>query len=242
MSYTYQNKVYQDIFTLGKEMYLNSDEFAKELRKESLLSFIENEDKKKYEAIMRLSLQSNPDDVFVFKASYILNPFMSLRIKGRMFTTYQDLGKKMLYSAPNPDPLLLELVRYGLITEQMKNISFDQSHRRIYEKVLELEHLRDEDLIYSYFAIAYELSGMTCIIYNGVRYQDIFNLCYFLCKNTPDLDSLGANLSVSPLLRAYKDYNQDGTDIDTYLHLCQESDKNEQTLEDFLAKRKAKIS
>lgn len=242
MTYTWKKRTYGDLFALGREMYLDSDSFAKELRKEPLLSFLSSLDRKKYESITRLSLQSIPDDVFVFKASYLLNPFMSLRIKGRLFPTYQDLGRSMLMTSPNPDPTLLELVRYSLITEQMQNVAFQESHPDIYGKILELERYSGEDLLYSYFAIAYTLSGSTSILYDGREFQDTFNLCYFLCRNESDLETLGATLSVSPLLRAYQNHSKDRTDIALYLHLCEECDSNQKALDEFLEKRKVNLS
>ena len=115
------NRDYDDIFQLAKEMYLAYDIYASELRKEELLAFIDSQDSKKAAKIKALSLLSLPDDIFVFKASYILNPFMSLRFKGFLFKDYQELGTTMLSYAPSPSPILTLLVRYSLISEHMKN-------------------------------------------------------------------------------------------------------------------------
>lgn len=231
-------KLYEDIFQLAKEMYLDSDYFADELHREPLLSFIQSRDEKKYEKIQKLSLLSIPDDIFVFKASYILNPFMSLRFKGFCFEDYQQLGETMLSFSPTPSPVLTLLVRYGLLSEHMKMTYYEHDHPEDYAKMLSLEKLSETDLPYSYFMIGYFLSKRTTIYYKGLEYKDIFNLTYFLCKQEEDLEALGESLSKSPLLRAYSQYSKDNAAIENYLHLCRETDKSENLLRQYLKKRK----
>lgn len=238
MGYKINNKEYEDVFALGKEMFLFSDLAAKELRKEPLLDFIRSQDEKKYEKVRKLSLLSIPDDVFVFKVSYVLNPYMSLRMKGYCFDDYVSLGEAMLASAPRSNPVFMELMRYQLISEQMKSTFYDTDHPSVYRKTLELERIGVQDSLYAYFCLAYYLSHKTTIIYDGVEYQDIFNFTYFLCKKEKDLDGLGESLTSSPLLRAYSQFNKDGTDIDAYFHLCRENSKSERALNEFLKQRK----
>jgi L-rhamnose mutarotase len=236
MSYTYKSKTYDSLFTLAKDMYLFSDEMAKELRSENLVSFLKEKDNEKYEKIKKLYLLSIPDDVFVFKASYILNPYMSLRIKGFCFDSYEALGKTMLAYGPGLDPVLLELVRYQLISEQMLSSDYAKDHIDIYNQVLELENLSDSSL--AYFSLGYFLSKKTTIVFNGVEYKDIYNLTYFLCKKEKDLGTLGSYLAFSPLLEAYSKYSTEEEGINNYLHLCQELDKSEKTFAEFLDKKR----
>lgn len=240
MTYTLDERIYDNLFTLGKEMYLDSDLFAQELRRGTLLSFIQSLDKEKYERIQKLTLQALPNDVFVYEASYILNPFMSLRIKNRKFDTYEELGKAMLSTSPKADPILLELVKYGLISPQMKRTFFDAEHRGLYLKIVDLEETAEKSLLESYFSIAYALYPGKKIIYNGVEYKDLVNLCYFLCKSEKDLSSLGASFSSSPLLKAYHKAFPEEMDLDTYFHLCNQADLQKEKLDAFLKKRKEK--
>lgn len=235
-------KEYQDIFHLALDIYQSSDYFAKELRKEELLSFIRKEDEAKYEKIVKLSLLSLPDDVFVFKASYILNPFMSLRIKGFCFDNYRQLGETLLAFSPNPNHVLTELLRYSLISKHMESIYYQGTNREEYEKILFFEKLSERDLPYAYFSLGYYLSKKTTIIYEGKEYQDIFDLTYFLCKKEKDLNTLGAYLSKSPLLKAYSEYGKHSKKMEEYLHICEEVDKSEKKLDEFLSKKKQKTS
>ena len=237
----FNDKNYSDIFQLAKDMYLDSDYYSKALHQEQLLDFIKRQDPKKHEKILKLSLLSFPDDVFVFKASYILNPFMSLRIKGFCFANYEELGKTMLSYSPTPNPVLTLLVRYALLSEHMRITYYKHDHQEDYEKMLALEKLSEKDLPYSYYMIGYFLSKSTSIYYRGIEYKDIFNLTYFLCKQEKDLESLGEYLSKSPLLRAYGHYAKETTPIQTYLHLCHEADRSEDLLKEFLNKRKNEL-
>ncbi len=229
---------YQDIFHLALDIYKSSDYFARELRKDELLSFIKNEDESKYEKIVKLSLLSLPDDVFVFKASYILNPFMSLRIKGFCFDNYKQLGEALLAFSPNPNPILTELLRYSLISKHMESIYYQGTNKEEYEKILFFEKQAETNLPYAYFSLGYYLSKKTTIIYEGKEYQDIFDLTYFLCKREKDLNSLGAYLSKSPLLKAYSEYGKHSKKMEEYLHICSEVDKSEKKLDNFLTKKK----
>ena len=232
------NRDYDDIFQLAKEMYLAYDIYASELRKEELLAFIDSQDSKKAAKIKAISLLSLPDDIFVFKASYILNPFMSLRFKGFLFKDYQELGTTMLSYAPSPSPILTLLVRYSLISEHMKNTFYSEDHPEVFENVQSLEKYSEQDLPYAYYALAYFLSKKKTIIYQGVEYQDVFNFVYYLCKQEKDLGSIGTYLSKSSYIRAYSEVSDDGDKIQEYLHLCKEVDRSQKDLEDFLLKKR----
>mgnify|MGYP000873554989 CR=1 FL=1 len=241
MSYKIDNTEFTDLFSLAKIFYLHSDFFSRELRESKLFDFIEELDSSKAEKIKKLSLLSLPDDVFVFKSSYILNPYMDLRIKGYRFKDYHDLGKAMLAYGPSTDQVLLELVRYGLLSQQMESSLFADDHREIYLRVKEIEEKSEEDSQFAYFSLGYYLSGNQTIIYKGIEYQNIYNLTYFLAKQEKDLDSLGAYLSFSPLFKAYSLFSkEDGKKVESYLHLCQELEKSSRSLQDFLEKNKEK--
>jgi hypothetical protein len=239
MTYTFHGKTYADIFALAKDFYLASDEAGAALRSGAMLPFLRENAPEKTEKVQKLSLLSLPDDVFVFKASYVLNPYMSFRIKGYVFEDYALLGRTMLSYAPSFDPVLLSMVRYHLLSEQMESGGKREEDPELYRKVREIEESPDEDLV-SYYSLGYLLSGKQTILYKNVEYQDLYNLTYFLCKSEKDLDSLGAYLAFSPLLKAYARYGKEKEITESYLHLCEETEKSETRLRDFLARRKKK--
>lgn len=232
------NKEYEDLFQLAKDMYLDSTFYAKELRNESFLDMIKSIDNRKYTIINNLSLLSLPDDIFVFKASYVLNPFMSFRFRGYIFEDYQKLGEKMLNFSPNPNPILSEIVRHSLVSQHMGLTYYNNDHKEIFNQVIEIEKLSEKNLTYAYYCLSYYLSKKKSIIFNGVEYKDLFNFTYYALKNGMDLDNLGAYLSKSPLISAYKDYSDDKEGLIEYLHLCKEVEKSQQSLINFLNKKK----
>lgn len=231
-------KDYQDIFRLALDIYQASDYFARELRKDTLLSFIREKDAEKYEKLVHLSLLSLPDDVFAFKASFLLNPFMSFRIKGFCFKNYKELGETMLSFSPNPNPVLTELLRYFLLSQHMKETYYSESHPKEYQMVLALEKTAEKDVYYAYYCLGYYLSGKKTILYDGKEYQDLFDLTYFLCKKEKDLDTLGSYLAKSPLLRAYAKYGKRGQQTEEYLHIVDALEKSERKLDAFLSRKK----
>ena len=238
MTYTHKDKTYQDIFSLAKDLYLDSDFYAKELRDGEVLDFIKEQDEAKYERLQMLSLLSLSDDVFVFKAGEVLNPFMSFRLKGMCFETYQEIGEKMLLTSPNVDSVLVQIIRYDLLSDHMKTTFFSSSHKEMFETVSSIEKEGGEDIPYAYFHMAYYLSKKKSIYFRGKEYPDLYNLTYFLCKKEKDLIALGSYLSHSPLLKAYSLYSKEKEGIIRYLHLCEEVEKAKNNLDEFLEKRR----
>ena len=230
---------YTDIYQLAKVMYLFNDFFAEELRKEELLKFIRDEDENKYKRIISLSSLPLPDDVFVFRASYILNPYMNFRIKGFSFYDYKDLGKTMLAYSPSFNSTLLNVVRFSLLSYQMHVSLYDREHEEVIREVIKIENEVKNDISYAYFLLGYYLSGSTSIIYKGYEYKNLYSLMYFLCKREKNLQLLGNYLSTSPLLKAYSKFSKDSDEVSTYLHLCEENDKSEKKLIEFLTSKEA---
>ena len=102
MIYIFNDVPYNNIFSLAKIIYKNYNSFSKLfIQDENLLNFVKEQDKEKYEKLIKISKLYYPDDVFLFKVTYILNPFISLRIRDEEFSSYSDLGKKMLLSSPD---------------------------------------------------------------------------------------------------------------------------------------------
>lgn len=238
MTYLYHGIDYDSLFELAKVMDQDSEYFSRELRNENLLSFIRERDERKAEKIKRLSPLSYPDDVFVFLASYVLNPFMDFRLGGYRFSSYKLLGEKMLLSSPNMNTVLLQIVSYQLLSKHMHSTQYDIDHKAVFDKVLSIERQADKDREKAYFSLAYFLSGKKTLLYKGVEYKDIYNFTHYLMQKERDIEALGTYLSTSPLIEAYRDYAKEGEEIDIYLHLVERYDKDHAKLMDFLDRKK----
>ena len=239
MIYIFNDVPYNNIFSLAKIIYKNYNSFSKLFRQdENLLNFVKEQDKEKYEKLIKISKLYYPDDVFLFKVTYILNPFISLRIRDEEFSSYSDLGKKMLLSSPDISSKYFPLIQYDLISYHMEMTGFNKKDEELFLKVKEIE--KDEHKQYVYFYLAYLLSKKTTIIYHSEEYKDIYSLCYYILKEEDDISSLGNILSEASFLKAYKDFSRDGKSISAYLHLCSQLKNSEEKLTIFLKKRDRK--
>lgn len=234
--YQYQGKDVSDIFALSKVMYLDSDYFAKEVRTPAFLEFVRQADVNKAERLKKLLLLSVPDDILVFRASLILNPYLSFRFKGYLFNDYAALGRLMLSSAPETNPVLMEVVRYSLVSLHLLFSSSGTQQEKVQE-IMAIEKEGANDLSYAYFLLAYDLSKTTTLIYQKKEYSDIFNFVYYLRSSKTDLAELGNYLADSPLLRAYSHFSKDGKLVEEYLHLNRELDLSEKGFLDATKKR-----
>ncbi len=238
MTYLYRKKEYDSLFELAKVMFLDSEYFSKELRKGTLLDFIAEKDPDKAEKVKKLSPLSYPDDVFVFLASYVLNPYMSFRIGKHVFSTYKEMGESMLSYAPNMNNVLLHIVSYQLLSHHMISTLYAKEHPKMLKEVMRIEKEAERNREKAYFSLAYFLSGKKTIIYKGVEYKDIYNLTHYLMQQEPNLDALGTYLSTSPLIEAYKDYSSAKQELDVYFHVVESYDRDRRNLDDFLKRKK----
>lgn len=242
MIYTYKNEIYEDIFSLAKVMYLDDSFFLSEFKNnEDLLHFIEEKNVLKAEKIRKLLSLALPEDILIYKISYLLNPTMSFRFHGLLFEDYKDLGQHMLYSSPYPDPLFMKMMAYQVLSSQMFSSLYAYSHSKQFEKVVSLEKQFATAPEESYFLLAYFLSGKTTLIYKGTEYEDLFNFVYYLSQSQEDKSALGKEISHSPYLKAYAKANKKEHLLDEYLHLNSELEKSEKNLDTFLKAREKKI-
>ncbi len=239
MKYKVLDKEYKNLFELAKDVYKNSDYFAYYLKSPEFLDILSVKDSEKAEKISKLSKQMLPDDIFVFKASYILNPFMSFRIKGWCFKTYKELGDAILAYGPDYNVTLMEIIRFQLLSKHMASSLYSKDNPELFKKVLEIEKEGESDSQFAYFSLGYLLSGEKGIIYQQVRYKDIKNLVFYLIRKENDLDALGNSLSHSALLKAYSHYHPE-ENLDHYFHLINALEKNEDDLYTFLSMREYK--
>lgn len=241
MKYKVQDKSYPNLFELAKDFYKDTEAFASYYRSDEFSELLKVTDDKKYEQVRNLLNLMLPEDIFTFKVSYVLNPYMSFRIKGFCFSDYKKLGETILAYGPEYDSTLMEVIRYQLLSEQMKACSYDEENPDIFNSVIEIEKDGEKDSLLSYFCLGYLLSKADYIIYRQVKYKNIFNLVYYLIKSEKDLNSLGNNLSHSPLLKAYGLFHPKEK-LDDYFHLIESLEKNKKNLDSFLNRREKQNS
>lgn len=236
MKYKYKNNNFDNIFELAKAMYKDTSFFAKALKEEKLMKFISSNDENKAKEINKINKMILPDSVLVFKATYILNPYISFRFDNHIFETYKDLGNAMLIKSPQMDNTLLDVVSYSLIQEHMVSTNFSKDNKDVYEKLLQYQEISLDDLPYGYFTIAYFLSGKDNIIFNGVEYPDLYSFVYYLNRLDYDKSSLGELLSHSAVLKAYAKFGKEKNKVEEFIHLNSELEKSENSLKSFLDK------
>jgi|GEM_PF-819337 len=224
-------KAVPDVFSLAETLYLHSEEAARALRQGLLSPFLMAHDEEKAKAVERLRLRPLPNDVFVFEVQEVLNPYLSFRMKGLRFDDYPSLGAYMLSFSPSYDPVMMEMVRYGLLEEQMRLSGFAEKDPSLYGKVkaLTLESGSKEYAL-SYFETGFLLSGEQGIPYQGVRYPDLYSFVYYLSRSGTPRSVLGKTLSHAAFLEAYSEYGKDRELVRQYFHLLKELEKSEQAL------------
>ncbi len=236
MSQGYEN--YPNLASFAKERYKDPIHSLEERKKPSFQEYLSKEDHAKRDAISRLLLLSYPVDILVFKAGEILNPYRSIRIHGRLFDSYEELGECRLSTAPNNDAILTELVHHSCISEHRKKSGYREKDPVLYKKVVEKEKQGNIDLQYAYFSIGYLLSKETDFFFEGKKYKNLFNLAYYLLQNDKS-EEYGTYFSHSPLRKVYGEISQEGTRANEFLHLCDKIEESESLLENYLKKRKA---
>lgn len=240
MSYIIRDKKYDNLYQLAKDAYKDTTFFATYFKSEEFLQIINKVNKEKHEKILKLKLMILPDDVFVFRVSYILNPYMSFRLNGFCFKDYKSLGETILAYGPDYNATLMEIIRYQLLSKHMTTSKISKTDPALFKQVLEIEHLGENDSLLAYFMLGYLLSKKDTIIYHRYEYKDICNLCYYLFRDEQDLCTLGNSLSHSSLLKAYG-YFHPNKNLNEYFHLIKSLENNEMHLNDFL-KQKEKQS
>lgn len=241
MKYTFKNKDYDDIYSLSKDIYLNQIDFTKCLREDqSLLNFIKEFDANKLMRIQKLLKLSLPDEIISFRASMILNPYMEFRYKNNLFLTYKDIGSYFLISAPEANPLGLEIIHYNLISLHALFSQFTYCNLEEFKTIKEYENQAENSMVYAYFLLAYYLSKDTILHFYKKDYRDVFSLLYDLQKEN-DSNNISILLSNRDFLRAFSKFSKDKKVIEEFLHYNSEFNKSETKLNDFLKKREQSL-
>lgn len=222
----YKGKGYSSFEEMGKEVYLYPGRFYAFFQSKPFLRLL-YQDKKRYSEYLALIGEKNIEDVFLFKMSYILNPYMSLRYHRFLFRSYRELGEQMLSYGPVVDVYLKDLLVYRLLSSYMEKVGDIKRYGAVYQSVLqcEKEALDNENL--AYWKLAFALSGTKDIVYRGTPYsspkeffQDHLALSSLL--------ELSENLEQSAYVLAWLEVNGYDYRVSTYLGLVQNKEKQEE--------------
>lgn len=165
-------KTYDSIFELAKDIYKYPGRFSNAFKTKELMDFIKEQDQKKYEEILKLRRKNYIPDVFLSKASYILNPHMELRYHHFIFKDYEQIGKQIKKYSPKIDVYIQDLLRFGLLEEYMIAQGDNYKKPELYARVKKVidDYKKDKNL--AYFELAYALDQSKEFIYEGVKYTD----------------------------------------------------------------------
>lgn len=163
---------YTNLFSLAKDIYLYPGRFYKAFKEKDLMKFIQEQDTKKYDAIIELKKKHYIPDVFLFKVSYILNPFMELRYHGFLFKDYAEIGKIIKKNSPKIDVYIKDLIRFDLLQEYMEKQDDDKKKPETYKKVLMIREKYKYKHNLGYFLLGYALDHDKTFYYNGEKFTD----------------------------------------------------------------------
>lgn len=164
------NKFYEDFLSMGKEVYLYPGRFYKLFSSKVFLRALE-EDEVRYKAYLLLMKENPIPDVFLFKMSYILNPYMSLRYHKFIFASYKEVGETILSYGPVIDVYLKDLLIYGLLRDFMIHNGDDKNKEREFSFVEECRKEAEEDVDMAYWHLGFLLAGSKTLIYEGEKYD-----------------------------------------------------------------------
>ncbi len=218
---------YTDFLTMGKDVYLYPGRFMKLFASKDFLKAL-FEDKARYSQYLDLKKENPIPDVFLFKMSYILNPYMSLRYHKFIFSSYQELGKTIISYGPVVDVYLKDLLIYHLLSAFMVRMKDDFFQEKIYKDVLHCEEEALDDPNLAYWDLGFCLSGTNKLVYEGKTYDDptvFFNDKLVMSA----LVSFSSTFLTDRLVLAWLKRNGLESKVQAFLDLSSVSDEKEET-------------
>lgn len=168
-----EDKKMTSLKELGENMYLYPDASEKLLTSNKFLRFLKEEDKDKFDRLIKLNHEVREHQEFIFLAQYIFSPIMSIRHHGYKFSSFKELGQQILDFGPDIDVYLKDFLKYKLLTKYMVHMGFDKTDSKIYNKVIELEKLFEENENKAYFLLGFILAECAIITYGNKKYSNV---------------------------------------------------------------------
>jgi hypothetical protein len=162
---------YDDFIEMGKDVYLYPGRFYRFFDSKAFIKAL-FQDKPRYEQYLALKKMNLIPDVFLFKMSYVLNPYMSLRYHHFNFRSYQELGQTILSYGPVVDVYLKDLLIYHLLSEYMVRMRDDFNQAADYNEVRRCEREALEDQNLAYWDLGFALAHTKTLTYDKKQYSD----------------------------------------------------------------------
>lgn len=163
----FEGKSYPSLLELAKDCYLYPNRFNKFYNSNKFLSILKMEDENKYQEFLKIKKVGYRNEVFNFKVSYLLNPYMKLSYEHFKFNSYKELGQTMLNYGPVVDIYLKDLLIYHLLSEYMEKTGDNLRYNKIYLKVKENEKKALSNQNIAYWNLAFDLTESKELIYQG---------------------------------------------------------------------------
>ncbi|MFA6796673.1 MAG: hypothetical protein WCR63_03795 [Bacilli bacterium] len=233
------NIYFTDLLTMGKNVYLYPGRFYALFNKPIFAKILRKEDPKKYQEFINIKRQNYMPDIFVFKVSYLLNPYMRLRYHRFKFDTYKELGETMLSYGPIVDVYLKDLIVYHLLSEYMERMRDDKACAKLYKYVKEAEKSSLTNPNFAYWTLAFQLASSKTLIYKNHKFtkpEDFFRETSVLT----DLFSFSSSFLKNQCVIAWLSFLGYTEKVNRFKSLSNLSDSKENEVSKMLAKELAK--
>lgn len=224
---------------MGKNVYLYPGRFYTLFNKPIFAKVLKKEDPDRYNEFLKVKKQGYIPDVFVYKVSYILNPYMMLRYHHFKFSSYRQLGETMLSYGPIVDVYLKDLIIYHLLSEHMEKMRDDQSHKKIYQWVKQAEKNSLKNENFAYWTLAFQLAQTKTLTYRNHNF-DTPETFFREVSVLTDLFSFSSSFLKDQCVIAWLDYLGYEEEVKRFRNLCNLSDAKERKISDKLSKELSK--
>jgi hypothetical protein len=225
-----EDQVITSLRELGEKMYLYEDASEKLLTSPKFLNFLKEYDEKKFNQLIELNHRVREHEEFIFLAQYIFSPIMNIRHHGYQFNSFEELGKQIIEFGPDVDIYLKDFLKYKLLSQYMKLMGFNKTEAKIYNKVIELEGLFEENENKAYFLLGFTLSRCGIITYCGRSYKDV-NLFFKEMALNKNVTSFFSLISKSQYVVSWLTYLGYGEQVDKYQSIINLVDDLEESYE-----------
>ncbi|MBO8414411.1 MAG: hypothetical protein IAC78_02915 [Firmicutes bacterium] len=227
---------YDSLLSLAKDAYKYPARFNRFFNSSAFEKALYETDKKKYLDFIKLKNNGDIPDIFVFKVSYLLNPYMSLRYRGFKFDNYKSIGEQMLSFAPVVDVYLKDLLIYHLLSNYMVVNKEDKRYPKCYEAVIKSEKdaLINENM--AYWSLAFDLAETKTLTYNGMKFKEPKEFFKYILSFSSLIPFTSSFLDDCCLLSWLVKLGYQNK-IDKFIALSQSSDQLDNETNEILAKQ-----